>query len=272
MAILPYSGVFAQNQKPISYQGRILDDAGIPVSDGQHTLTIGIWNAETGGDIQFLEPKNVEFTNGFFNVYIGDMSPFTNVTWADELWLEVQYEDNGPYPRIKLSAVPYSYYTLKAENALKADSALTVTDGVITQEKLAEGVQAVPWGDAGGSLMGTYPNPVIHPDSIVAAIGPGSITQDKLAANITAIPIGEARGDLVGFYPEPSIRPGIIKTEYFSLECVTAEVLGPESVETEKIHENAVTLDKMAHTTQIGQVIFWDTLATAIGPSGTQKP
>ena len=272
--ILNISETLGQIQNTINYQGRILDGQSNPVQDGINQMTFSIWTHVTNTDSQYLkfsEPKEVTTVNGFFNVYIGETDFPADMPWGDELWLQVQF-DNTTYPRVRLSAVPYSFYSLKSSTALKADIATTVEDGAITQIKLDAAVQAIPWGAAGGSLSGDYPNPVIEPQAIIDAIGPGSITQDKLAPNITAIPIGEARGDLVGFYPEPTIRPGVIKTEYFESECVTAQVLGPSSVETSRIMDDAVTLDKMAHPLRNGQVIFWDTTALNWQYSGGINP
>ncbi|MFC2130457.1 beta strand repeat-containing protein [Bacteroidota bacterium] len=263
--------IFAQIPNEVNYQGLITDENGSAIN-GNVAITFALYESETGGTPVWTEVKNVELVNGYLNIYLGEEAGLQNMDFSKTYWLEVKVEDSNPFARTKLSSVPYSFFAYQAVNAINATTATTVVDGAITQEKLADGVQALPWGDAGGSLEGEYPNPTINSQSIIDAIGPGTITQDKLAANITAIPIGEARGDLVGFYPEPSIRPGVIITEYFSPECVTAEVLGPESVETEKIHENAVTLDKMAHPMELGQIIFWDSVANAWQYSGGFDP
>lgn len=66
---------------------------------------------------------------------------------------------------------------------------------------LVEGDSAIPIGLAGGSLQGSYPSPLVKPDS--HSHTPGV----SIPAYPSALPpIGNAGGDLTGNYPNPSLK------------------------------------------------------------------
>ncbi len=117
-------GIASAIPQLINYQGFLTDDAGVPVADGNYSLTFRIWDAETGGTQLWSEDHStVSVTNGLFNVILGTYSPLT-LPFDTDYWLGVQVEAEPELPRIRLTSVGYSYRADMADYALDADHAV----------------------------------------------------------------------------------------------------------------------------------------------------
>ena len=117
----------------ISYQGRLADADGNPIT-GKVNMEFRIYDVPTGGTPLWEEywtgGNAVDVSDGLFNVMLGSI----NTTLADaiaghdELYLGITVgTDSEMEPRVQLGSVPF------------AMRALTVPNGSITTEKLADG-------------------------------------------------------------------------------------------------------------------------------------
>jgi hypothetical protein len=116
---------FADIPKTLNYQGRLMNTVGQPVIDGQYSVTFRLYNAETGGDMEWSETLTVLTRNGYFNTVLGNTTLLNSEICNQPLWVEMQVGTAAAMiPRQKLSAVAY---------------AINVADNVVTTSKIKDG-------------------------------------------------------------------------------------------------------------------------------------
>ncbi len=118
----------------IAYQGQLTDPSGQPVSNGNYNFTFRLYSLANGGNALWTESwagaNAVTVTDGLFHVLLGNITPIPSSVFASNttLWLGVQVGTDGEMtPRVQLSSAPF------------AMQALTVVDGAITTDSLADG-------------------------------------------------------------------------------------------------------------------------------------
>jgi microcystin-dependent protein len=123
----------AASTNTISYQGRLADAAGNPLT-GVYNMEFRVYNHPTAGTALWTEfwtgGNSVQVSDGLFNVMLGSINPalVSAIQGQEELYLGITVDtDTEMMPRIQLGSVPFSM------------QALTVTDGSITTAKVADG-------------------------------------------------------------------------------------------------------------------------------------
>jgi len=105
------SNASAEIPRVISYQGRISDEEGNPVADGTYNMRFRIYDAETGGNLEWDSGvQSVALDGGIFNVLLGDAGqPALDMEFAEEYWLVVTFNGVNQLPRQRLTSVGYAY-------------------------------------------------------------------------------------------------------------------------------------------------------------------
>jgi hypothetical protein len=112
----------------INYQGRLADSGGTPL-DGNYGMTFALWDAVSGGNLVWGPESHaaVPVSDGLFSVGLGSQTAggIPIETWDGDRYLEIAVGGETLSPRELIRSVPI------------AGMALTVPDGVITNQKLA---------------------------------------------------------------------------------------------------------------------------------------
>lgn len=136
----------------ISYQGRLTNAAGVPVSDGTHTVVIKLWDdaiSTAPGDLIWTSGSlNVTTKDGVFTALLDVISDF--LVSNPEVWVGVQVPpDVEMTPRRRLVSAPYAVDAIHADFAEATSDiflnstgdvlsgALTVSDGVHSGMKIS---------------------------------------------------------------------------------------------------------------------------------------
>jgi len=135
LVILVHS-LHADIPQVMNYQGKITDTEGVPVADGEHTMRFRIYNALTGGDLQWNSTnQTVNLSGGIFSIMLGEIpQPALDLEFDEDYWIEVTFDGVIQTPRLRLGSAGYAYMasglvpgttiegpmTLTASGAIKA--------------------------------------------------------------------------------------------------------------------------------------------------------
>lgn len=127
--------VLAQPSPYLSYQGRLVQPNGVPVPDGNQTVTVRIYASVSATTPLWSETVTVQSKRGVISLLLGTQTPLSQTIFSGgATFVEVQPTGQLPLgPRTPLTTVPWAFWT---DRALIAN---TVADGGITTSKLAIG-------------------------------------------------------------------------------------------------------------------------------------
>ncbi len=121
----------------INFQGRLADDAGEPVSDGDYNIFFSIYDAAEDGAILWTSDRmTVPVEGGLFSVELGPLTPGIFASTGDRyLGIKVG-ADPEITPRTHLTSTAYSHQALRSDTS---GHALDIADNCVTGEKVSDG-------------------------------------------------------------------------------------------------------------------------------------
>ncbi len=155
MAVTNVGIASAAPSDTLNFQGRLLDVSGGLVSDGYYNIEFNLYTAASGGSSIWTESREynsgsgsctgpingndcrVRVSNGYFSVYLGEVTALPNIDYSQQLYLTMNIDQNGTTsagaitydgemnPRFKLTAVPYAF---RAANVASGDTNAASTD------------------------------------------------------------------------------------------------------------------------------------------------
>ena len=164
---LCYAAIAFAVPQTMSYQG-ILRDSNGDLQDGTFPMTLKIYDAVTGGNLEYTHgPTNAAVSNGLYNI---EMPATAEVFDGSNRWLEITVGSDTLAPRLKINSVAY---------AIRAE---TVDDNAITGAKLANDININTTGSIAATTL-TIDNFLTGGTGDGFCVGTGEIN----ASNVTTI-------------------------------------------------------------------------------------
>jgi len=169
LSFLPRSGIAAGVPDEIAFQGRLLDDSGVPIPEGSKSMYFQIFDVETGGTALWSENQQVQVgPDGYYTAYLGRKNPIT-LPFDQAYWLQVKVEDDPAMtPRFPFKKVAYAF---------RADEAAAVSDlSVTTSNIVNQAVTAIKIAANAVTSAKISDGSIVDSDiSATAAISPNKI-------------------------------------------------------------------------------------------------
>lgn len=137
LSILPFQEPGAV-PRLMNYQGTLADESGIPLPDGNYSVTFRIWDSEIGGQTLWAEGQLMTVQRGLFSVLLGAVVEIPDSIFpGSNRWLGIQVGiEDEVFPRTRLVSTAYSW---RAHSAQNADTAAFSLDKTVDASELSTG-------------------------------------------------------------------------------------------------------------------------------------
>lgn len=144
------ASVYAQMPRTISYQGLLADDLGNPAPNGNHSLTVRLYEQPSGGTAIYEESQSASVIKGIFSIILGTSTPIPlSVPFDKAYFLGISVDGgNELVPRTPMTTAPYA---ISSGVAQVANSLSSTASGVVTNLNGGEGALTIQGG--GGTTI-----------------------------------------------------------------------------------------------------------------------
>ena len=130
---------FADISKKVSFQGRLTDNAGVPIT-GTKNFVFKIFNKSNAQ--LWTSNFDIEVKNGMYSASL-NLATMDSDYFANELYLDVELDGDKIVNRAELTASPYAFSVsdlaiTESKIADKAVTNLKIKDGAVTESKIAD--------------------------------------------------------------------------------------------------------------------------------------
>jgi len=121
LMVLPLVALAVPNY--INYQGRLLDNNGIPVTQSNMTMVVSIWTASTAGVKLYQENQTVNVDDGVYSFQIGNgtggvpaWSPSSLFNTSAPRFIELSIQGQTLTPRHQILSAPFTLQSGNSDN------------------------------------------------------------------------------------------------------------------------------------------------------------
>jgi hypothetical protein len=102
----------------LSYQGKLTDTAGVPVTDTVYAVRFRLYPQPTGGTQFWEENQQVRTQGGLFSTLLGSVTPVGSMPDAGAAYLGMAVAGGAELtPRLRIASAAYAYLSARAANA-----------------------------------------------------------------------------------------------------------------------------------------------------------
>jgi len=247
LVIFVASATQAQVPPTITYQGRLLDNTGTPIS-GDYDISFRIVSTKTGSDVVVWESgtQSIPIAGGVFTYELGSAVLLPDDIFAGDTTCTLGIKiDTDPEiaPRTKLNSVAFAFHSLRSDTAGYATS---VADNSVNGDKISSASIAAPHIINGAITSAKIQDQTILLSDIAQN---GATIGQVISWNGSTWELVDNEGDISSVSAGSGLTGGGTSGDVslsISYNSVTSEMIKDDAVVTKDIAANAITGSQIA--------------------------